>query len=226
MTIAPTARFLLLSFALAACAADGDDIIDVEISASDPNGKADAIDGKQIRLRMRDHSLGWIVRDGVTTDLTHPNKVDIHAATAETVVATGGSYVFRGTDEAHLLQDSPWGYGRLLSLSVDKLSEGEHRLGFLLVDVHDSFAPLSCERGDLRLNYFENVVINLNDRELYANEAHTFTFAECGIDEAYRHNYGPDKDVAQWTFDAFVLPLATTGRLQGTYNYDLKVELL
>jgi hypothetical protein len=227
---------LLLSVTLAACATEGDDLVDIEISASDPSGKADAIDGKRMRLRMPMRINPWLTLPAgdpyadyyrEQNDLSKWRTVDIDAATAETVVATGSSFSFDGTDGLDLLQYSKWSRDQLLSLSVEKRATDTHRIGFILQD--GAMKTLTCKRGDLRLNYFEQLTINLQDRELYANGAHTFTFAECAIDQDGKQRMalaGPDKGKTKWRFEVFVLPISTTGRLEGSYEYRLTADVL
>ena len=49
----------------------------------------------------------------------------------------------------------------------------------------------------------------------WLDTAHTFSFAECGIQAGG----------STWSFEVFVLPLAATGRLEGTYEYRLNAEV-
>lgn len=54
-----------------------------------------------------------------------------------------------------------------------------------------------------------NIVDGLCERRAH------FTFAECGIEPGG----------SAWSFEVFVLPLAATGRLEGTYEYRLGAEV-
>jgi hypothetical protein len=222
---------LLLLVVVGACAVEGDDVTDIEISATDPNGKADAIDGKHLRIRAQMRLSPWSADDAQSrklSDLTTWKTVDIAGASSDRVMATGTFFGFDGTDQSQRLQHSPWVQDKLLSLGVEKRPGAQHRLGFVIRDALVSPGPYICARGDLRLNYFEELTINLEGREVYANGEHTFSFAECGIDPDGKRRQavdGPDKDIPAWNFEVFVLPLATTGRLEGTYEYLLTAEV-
>jgi hypothetical protein len=222
---------LLLAIALTACVVDaGDDVMDVEISASDPDGKADAIDGKRLRIQTDARLSPWspVEEGGEAVDLTKWKSVSVDGS-ASTVIATGTMFAFQGTDQRKRLEHSPWFFDGKLALTVEKPAGAQHRLGFLLRDLVYSRAPYICVRGGLRLNYFESVSIDLKSREVVANGEHTFTFAECGIDpDGKKHmaTSGPDMTSPTWEFEVFVLPLATTGRLAGAYEYRLGAQIM
>src|SRR5436190_22834482 len=96
---------LLACVSLAACVTDDDAPDDVGVTIEVPanaDGKADAISGKQLRVRglsrlspWAHYSEAWL-RDIADLELWKDVRVDV--ATAETAVATGHWFRFEGTD--------------------------------------------------------------------------------------------------------------------------------
>jgi hypothetical protein len=227
---------LVASMCLLGCAADGEGGGELEdfdvVLASNDGTKADVIDGKVLRVRTGVRVSPWHeYGDQVWTDkadLGLWKKVKVDLATDSTAVVSGDWFGFEGTDGVYALDESPWMDDGLLQLSVEKKAGSTARMGFLIQDVLWKRTPFVCSSGAVKLNYFESLTINLKAREVYANEKHTFTFAQCGIDGGIAHKAlaGPDAGKPAWNFEVFVVPLETTGALKGTYEYRLKAEVI
>jgi len=142
--------------------------------------------------------------------------------TDSTVVVDSTEHAFVGTiaPQTDPGNTKSWSGGRLLKLTVDKVS-GSANLGFALLNGLVSGHPVSCKHGTTRLNYFHSVVIDLSSAQLHADDKYTFTLGECGIQ--------PTSDAsAEGTFAlrALVLPSNAPGNLAGSYAYRLTGSLL
>lgn len=221
----------LILVLLGACAGgDEADEVDVTVVASD-GGKADAIDGRQLRIRTYARVDPWSDTNtgewAEMADLTRWKRVVVDVATATTAVTSGLWFSFAGTDEPVPLSSSEWAGDRLLRLGVERGVESTARMGFLVREGLYNRTTFTCTHGSTRLNYFESLVINLTDREVYANDRLTFSFAECGIDDGKlaKALAGPDAGKRAWKFEVFVVPLVSTGALTGDYGYKLHADL-
>lgn len=227
---------LVASMCLFGCATDGEQGGELEdfdvVIASNDGTKADVIDGKALRIRTGVRVSPWYDYTDAAwaekADLQTFKTVKVDLATDSTAVVSGDWYGFEGTDGVYALEDSPWMNDGLLQLSVMKRPGSTTRMGFLIQDVLWKRTPFTCNSGAVKLNYFESLTINLKSREVYANEKHTFTFAQCGIDDGIAHkaSAGPDAGKPAWNFEVFVVPLETSGALKGTYEYRLLADVI
>ena len=218
------ASILLASASLTACATDDSapgEEMDIEITSV--GGKSDAIDGKRLRVRTGFSVSPWFKSGDAQfdelADLTKVKEVSVDVATNDAVVVSGTSFLFTGTAGA-AVEDSPWYGEKIFKLSVEAAlgAKTASSLGFILFDASAETAKIiKCTRGAQSTNFFHSVAIDLTARELHADSTLTFTFAECGLGSAAK---------TTWDFGAFVVPLETTGSLEGKFNYKMKADLI
>ena len=220
------ASVLIASAALSACATDdgaqGDEL-DFEIQSAD--GKADAVSGKKVRFRTREQIAPWYdngdARLDALADLSTVKSVTIDVATQDAIVVTGNVFRFAGTDGLSL-DGKPWFGDQLFTISVEGApgARTAAALGFIAVDADSK--KISCARGATSINYFQELTVDISNREVHVNSDKTFTFAECGL--------SADGTVFEnqkvWDLAIFVIPLETTGALKGKYNYKLNAEAI
>lgn len=215
------AALFALSTLVSACATD-DGTQELDVTLADSGGKADAIDGKSLRLRMRDVISMWAPEAPAqwkASSVSAWNKTKVQLTTSATVAVEASVFSFSGTDMPSF-DESPWSGDKILQLSTEKRGTTA-TMGILLVDGATG-AIVKCTKAGKINNVFDTVAIDLAARSVYADDV-TFTFAECGIDEGADDGTGVGP---VWLFGAVALPYASEGPLVGVHELRMKAELL
>lgn len=213
--LAITAALLPLA---SACATDpGETDTDITLESFDASGKADAVNGTQLRLRG---DFWYANSDAETTganaakmsDLSTAKTARVDVKTGQTTVVSSAWFMFRGALHGNQ-RNTHFTYDQILR--VAPRGPAGVRMGMVM---GTPFDKVTCQHGAARSNVFTSVAVNLQSKEIYANDTTTFSFAECGIEV-------DDPDVMQFAF--FPLPLSSASSLAGkSFTYYLDEELL
>lgn len=194
---------------IAACATDDIEEDEITLELTDGSGKADDINGTQLRLR------GSVL---VASDrrAAGPMTMTVDEKTDRTTVARGDFVMVTGDDA-----NEGGSFNRNKMLQVDIEGPANVTMGFVVRT--GITRKVNCARGNIRRNVFRSFSVNMRDKEIYVDSRLTFTFAECGLTPAVRAS---DDEPAAYMLDFFALPIRAPGQLEGAYEYRLNIETI